>query len=215
MLPPSRLSHGRRSRPHRRRSPDHYAHWLQNGSLLWYSLLCMTRPPRRTSQIDSQIARLRRFVTVSRSIDQTDRQLIEQHPWTLRAINHHRLRHSEHIGALRGFLPSGLFNARPHALSCAREPVDMGRRRTNLKISCPRSAERDARSTPIPALRPTTAREHGGDIYFVRIRAEALPPSAHCLPTLQVASSPTHPTRPRIQVVRHANLNITDRMFGM
>ncbi|MBB5402578.1 hypothetical protein HDG41_004664 [Paraburkholderia sp. JPY162] len=39
----------------------------------------------------------------------------------------------DHIGALRGFLPSGLSNACPHALKRACEPADMGRRRTNLK----------------------------------------------------------------------------------
>ena len=56
--------------------------------------------------------------------------------------------------------------------------------RLQWPISCPRSTVRDARSTPIPALRPTTARERRDDIYFVRIRAEALPlfpASAACL----------------------------------
>jgi hypothetical protein len=44
-------------------------------------------------------------------------------------------RHSEDAGRirpLRGFLPRGLFNACPHALSLAHELVVEGRRRTNL-----------------------------------------------------------------------------------
>jgi hypothetical protein len=49
----------------------------------------------------------------------------------LRSIN----RHSEdagRIGPLRGFLPRGLFNACPHALSLTHELLVKGRRRTNL-----------------------------------------------------------------------------------
>ncbi|MBB5445144.1 hypothetical protein HDG38_003773 [Paraburkholderia sp. WSM4177] len=44
-------------------------------------------------------------------------------------------RHSEdpgRLGPLRGFLPRGLFNACPHALSFAHEPVLEGRHRINL-----------------------------------------------------------------------------------
>lgn len=39
----------------------------------------------------------------------------------------------DRIGALRGFLPSGLSNACPPALTHACKPVDMGGRRTNLQ----------------------------------------------------------------------------------
>ncbi|SAK95376.1 hypothetical protein AWB75_06910 [Caballeronia catudaia] len=48
-----------------------------------------------------------------------------------RLINHHS-EGAGRLGPLRGFLPRGLFNACPHALSLAREPLIEGRRRTNL-----------------------------------------------------------------------------------
>ena len=59
-----------------------------------------------------------------------------------RPINHQ----SEEVGRLgppRGFLPRGLFNACPHALSFDDEPVLEGRRRTNLNGLCLSHAFRD------------------------------------------------------------------------
>jgi hypothetical protein len=43
------------------------------------------------------------------------------------------LHNLDRIGALRGFLPSGLSNACPHAPTRVCASADMGRRRTNLK----------------------------------------------------------------------------------
>ncbi len=79
-------------------------------------------------------------------------------------------------------------------------------------ISCPRSTVRDARSTPIPALRPTTAGEQRTTYISFAFAQKLSPlPGVHCLPTLQVSGSPARPTCPRRQVVRDANLDITAR----
>ena len=81
------------------------------------------------------IARLRRFVTASALIQHPAWPRIPQHRWASRPINRHSPEDSHCIRALRGFLPSGLFNACPHAPSRASKPADMGRRRTNLKMN--------------------------------------------------------------------------------
>jgi len=78
------------------------------------------------------IAPLHRFITASAHIQHPAWLRIHQHWWASRLINRHSLQDSDRIGALRGFLHRGLFDACRHARWRTHIPADDGRHRTTL-----------------------------------------------------------------------------------
>ncbi|MGF7001298.1 hypothetical protein P3T25_009691 [Paraburkholderia sp. GAS32] len=81
------------------------------------------------------IAPLHRFITASPRIQNPTAPRIHQHCWPSRPINRHSLQDSGRIGALRGFLHRGLFDACQHAQRHRHIPVVDGRHRITLNGS--------------------------------------------------------------------------------
>lgn len=106
-------------------------------------------------------------------------------------------RHSEHagrIGPLRGFLPRGLFNACPHALSLTHEFVVEGRRRTNLNGSS-REGTEDPTAEMGRECALTTGRLPESERQWPLAGGEFGEPTAASRPTSAVRSSRKRPSK--------------------